>query len=157
MSNIDEKSFKVMNDDERIEHIQRNRHDIINMFMTSETGERVQYLDKDSGSLVRGLLKDMDSSIFTKRRLTVDEVAAENDKRVAEMAEQLMGRIKPIGRDKSNYEATSQSGPKIDETKLQHYSHTDGEIEPVGNQVDLDEIAREGRRIFKGVEDDSDN
>lgn len=154
MNIVEELSFEDMTDDERLEYVQLKRHDVINGLTTSEDGSKVLCVDKDQAQILRGMLKDMDSSIYTKRRLTVDEVGAENDKRMAELADMFMSKVKFIGRDKTGLEQVS-AGPVIDESKLPKYDHTKGEIEPVGNQVDLDEIAREGRRIFKGIDDEN--
>lgn len=145
------KDFDDMDENDRIEYAQRTRHDIIRMFTHDSDGNKTNIISNEQGGLVRGLLKDMDSSIYTNRRLTVDEVSAEADKKVADMAERLMDKIKPMGRDKGGFEEQGDGTPEIDRSKLPKFELTEGEVEPVGNDVDLDEIARVGRAMFKGV------
>lgn len=158
MSIFEHKKFEELNDDERVEYVQRRRHDILSMFLLEADGTKAKNIGVEASQIVRGMLKDMDSSIFTKRRLAVDEVSNENDKRIADMADELMGRVKFMGRDKANFIPTSSNRPVLEVGQLPVFNLTPGEIEPVGNEVDLDAITRKGREIFKGeVTDDSDN
>lgn len=154
MSN--KKDFADMDENERLEYAQLTRHDIVRCFTHDEDGTPTRMIGKEEGQLVRGLLKDMDSSIYTGRRLTVEAANAENDKAIARLAEDALARLPTVGRDKSRYEASDSKGPSVDDSALRKYDLTEGVVEPVGNDVDLDDIARKGREIFKGVKADED-
>lgn len=141
----------VVNQDEvRLSDNQTIRHDIINHLITDTDGVRRIPDDLDALNVVKGLLKDSDSSVFTKKRLSVDEVGAENDRRAAELLEQVMNRVPRTDRRA----ASTGKGPDLNRGDLPSFSLTEGETSQVGDVVDLDQITAESRRILKGAEED---
>ena len=137
-------------DDERLLQNQALRHDIITHLISDKDGKRHIPDDLDALTLVKSLLKDSDASVFTKKRLTVDEAGVENDRRAAELLEQVMSRAPRIDRNAER----SRRGPDISRGELPNFSLTNGETSQVGDVVDLDRIVADGRATLKGVEED---
>lgn len=137
-------------DQKRLEENQAIRHDIITHLITDSSGNKSIPIDSDTLNVVKGLLKDSDSSVFTKKRLSVDEVGAENDRRAAELLDQVLNRVPRIDRNA----ASVGSGPNLSRGQLPTFSLTEGETSQVGDVVDLDEILAHGRKVMKGIEED---
>lgn len=137
-------------DDARLEENQKLRHDVIKHLLTDGNGKRAIPNDADALQLVKGLLKDSDSSVFTKKRLTVDSANAENDRLAAELLDNMINRAKRTRRD----DFVSGKGPDLNAGKLPDFSLTEGEISQVGDTVDLDQIMATGRATLKGVQED---
>lgn len=137
-------------DDDRLLQNQTLRHDIINHLISDKDGKRNIPDDLDALTLVKSLLKDSDSSVFTKKRLTVDEIGAENDRRAAELLDQVLNRAPRIDRNAER----SVRGPDISRGQLPDFNLTQGETSQVGDVVDLDQIVAEGRAKLKGITED---
>lgn len=133
------------------QHLDNNivlRHDIVKALITDSDGKQNLRLDKDTVLSVRGLLKDNDSSIYTKRRLNVDELGAENNKRAAELIENILKERTTGTRD--NTSKMTRNGPVVDASKMPKFEITPGALSNVGNTVDLTAIQAEGRSVRKG-------
>lgn len=137
-----------MTEEERLEFAQMMRHDIVRMFMFDADGNPTRLVDSESGTLVKGVLKDMDASIYTNRRLSADEASAESDKVIAESIERILAGLPKIGRVDSDPSTVtyrpSLANDVIDKIKLK-----DTESSAVGDNVDIDEVMAAGRAKYK--------
>lgn len=139
-----------MKDEEYLDFNQRLRHDVVVHLTTSEAGDKRIPGDNESLNVLKGFLKDSDSSVFNKRRVMVEEAGVENDKRAADIIESALGQLSRNGRDgEVDNRAT---GPVVDESQLPKFDITEGAMSQVGDAVDLDQVQRDGRRIRKGEE-----
>lgn len=137
------------NDDDLLDFNMRLRHDVALDLTTNSDGKRAIPKDNETLNTLRGFLKDNDSSVFTKRRLNVDEIDAENDARAADLLETMMSKATGIGKRDNQGEATGK-GPDLGRAKLPEFDITDDVTSAVGNEVDLDEITSVARSQLKG-------
>lgn len=133
-------------DDERLEHAQSVRHDIVNTLITDNNGNRVIPQDDKMLNVIRGVLKDSDSAIFTKRRLTVEETSAAADKLAAETLSRMFDKDVPMRQGGTTTKVAARAVGK-DLPSFQVGEHV---AEPLGTPVDLGDIKRQGRAAFKG-------
>ncbi len=145
--------FEDMEDDNRLEFIQRERLNLLTIITHDAEGQRHRVIDTDGIYAAKAVLKDMSTDIFTKKRLTTEAVNAETDKMVAELAEKVIMRDTATRRDKQG-PVLSMGPANMSEELLPNFEITEGEISAVGNEVDLDEIRRLGRAHFKGESED---
>ncbi len=136
-------------DDERLEHAQSVRHDIVNTLITDTQGQRVIPHDEKMLQVIRGVLKDSDSAIFTKRRLTVEETSAATDRMAAEAISKMFEKNQP-----ARQFIGGGSGPRGIGKELPTYELDSNIAEPLGKPVDLDQIQKLGRATFKGEVED---
>lgn len=139
-----------MKDEDYLQAGMELRHDIVSELTTNSDGVRNIPKDNETLNVIRGMLKDQDSSVYTKRRVMTEEVGVENDKRAADLIELALGRVGKSTRDGAI--DNNAKGPKIDESQLPVFEITNGATSHVGDEVDLDEIQRDGRRIRKGMD-----
>lgn len=137
-----------MKDEDYLDFNQKLRHDVVVHITTNEEGAKRIPSDSESLNVLKGFLKDSDSSVFGKRRVMVEEAGVENDKRAADIIESALGQLSRNGRD-GDIDARS-TGPVIDESQLPKFDITDGALTQVGDAVDLDQVQRDGRRVRKG-------
>lgn len=141
----EEKKIDRPSDDDVIDFNIKLRHDVAVELTTDSDGKQRIPKDTETLNALRGFLKDNDSSVFTKRRLNVDEVNAENDARAAELLETMIGKAGL----KRPEEATGR-GPDLDRAKLPEFDITEEVTSSVGNDVDLDQIEADARAKLKG-------
>lgn len=137
-------------DDARLEWAQELRHDLVVNLTTDQAGSRSLPRDSETLNTIKGLLKDSDGSIFTKRRLSNDEASLENDKLAASLLEKVADKLSFNPRDGSI--DAELVGPDLS-GELPEFDIPETMTSQLGDQVDLDAINREGRRIRKGMED----
>jgi len=123
-----------MNDEDYLEFGQRLRHDIVTNLTTDSSGLKRLPIDTETLTVIKGMLKDSDSSVFTKRRVMVDEASVENDKRAADIVEATLNRLT---RHKRDPEKLVGSGPVIDENLLPKFDIESGATSEVGDSVDF--------------------
>lgn len=140
-------------DDERLESAQIVRHDIINALTKDASGNRVIPTDKDSVYMILAAAKDSDSSIFKKKRLDVDAADSETNRLAAETLNRMFGadgaRRVPTGSGPGTPVA-----PRAIGQQLQQFDVPATVADPVGSQVDINEIKSEGRRVFKNQQEE---
>lgn len=140
-------------DDIRLENSQVVRHDIINALTTDTSGNRVIPTDKDSVYMILAAAKDSDSSIYKKKRLTVDAVSAEADRMAAETLSKMFGADGAKRQPSGNAPGTP-SAPRAIGQQLPTFDVPSTVADPLGSQVDINEIKTEGRRVFKNQQEE---
>lgn len=140
-------------DDIRLENSQVVRHDIINELTTDSEGKRRIPTDKDSVYMILAAAKDSDSSIYKKKRLTVDAVSAEADRMAAETLAKMFG-ADVAKRQPSGNAPGAQSAPRAIGQQLPNFDVPNTVADPVGSQVDINVIKTEGRRVFKNQQEE---
>lgn len=145
----------VSRDDLRLEMAQELRHDLVNNLITNEAGVRKLPHDAETVNSIKGLLKDMDSSTFTKRRLTVEETAAENDKKAAELLSVISKKIGgPQRLEDLPIEGDFKVvGPDLDNLELPDFDIPDTALEVECAEINVEAIIDTERRKRKGEED----
>ncbi len=139
-------------DDERLEHAQSVRHDIVNTLIHDADGNRAIPQDDKMLNVIRGVLKDSDSAIFTKRRLTVEETSAAADKLAAETLSKMFDKNVPMRQGSGG---TARATARAVGKDLPSFSVSEHISEPLGTPVDLEQVTRLGRATFKGEEDET--
>lgn len=140
-------------DDIRLENAQVVRHDIINALITDSSGKRVIPTDKDSVYMILAAAKDSDSSIYKKKRLNVDEVSAEADRMAAETLSKMFGSDGAKRQPSANAPGTP-AAPRAIGQQLPNFDVPSTVADPLGSQVDINEIKTEGRRVFKNQQEE---
>lgn len=127
-------------EDEQLDFNINLRRRLVDGLITDSTGNENLPVDKDSINSIVKLLGANDSSIIQQKRLKTDEVAAENDRVLAGMLDELMDKMPTSKRDGDV--DTRSKGPDLDESKLPSFKVPEGTTSGVGDNVDLDEIDR---------------
>ena len=140
-------------DDTRLELAQVMRHDLVTHLTTNELGKRSLPHDPESVNALKGLLKDMDSSIFTKRRLTVESTAVENDKIAAELLSSISKKIGGPQRINDIIEGEVVTGPNLDNLILPEFDIPPESLEVDCKEINVEQILETERRKRKGDED----
>lgn len=142
-------------DDTRLELAQVMRHDLVTHLTTNEAGKRSLPHDPETVNALKGLLKDMDSSIFTKRRLTVEATAVENDKLAAELLSTISKKIGGPQRFDDVIEGEVVSGPNLDNLQLPVFDIPPEALEVECQDINVEAIISSERRKRKGPEEDA--
>lgn len=141
---------KLSPDEERLDFNQQLRHDLVVNLTTTSSGDKYLPTDAETVNTIKGLLKDSDSSVFTKRRVMVEEAGAETDRMAAELLDKVMENIPRAKRDGATGTVKRTNHDKFDESQLPSFDIEEGSLTPVGDDVDLDAINKMGREIKKG-------
>lgn len=142
-----DKPFEEMTDEERLEFAMRVRHDVIRIFTHNSDGSKVESMGEKEATAVKGLLKDIDGSIYTKKRLSVDEATAESDMAIAEAAERILERLPMVTRDKGDL---PEVVPEVSAKDLPDFDITEEMVSDVGSDFDFDQLMEEQRKKAKG-------
>jgi len=145
----DDVGVDVSIDDNVLSFGQSMRHDLVVNMTTDSGGKKRLPHDPESVNAIRGLLKDSDSSVFTKRRVMTEEASAENDKRAADILERVLDGAHRSTRDATEY-VSGRDGPNMDASRLPKFDIEAGAVSDVGDVVDLDDIIKKGRQVRKG-------
>lgn len=140
-------------DDIRLENAQVVRHDIINALTSDESGKKYIPTDKDSVYMILAAAKDSDSSIYKKKRLTVDAVSAEADRMAAETISKMFG-ADGAKRQPSGNAPGAPAAPRAIGQQLPKFDVPTTVADPLGSQVDINIIKTEGRRVFKNQQEE---
>ncbi len=143
-------SNAISMDDVRIEEAQVIRHDLVANLLTDSNGVRQLPTDGDTIDSIRQLLKDSDSSVFTKKRLTVEESAAENDKIAAEILSVISKQIGAPKRINDPIEGECINAPVGSELVIPDFDITDASLQLITKDINVDDIISVERRKRKG-------
>lgn len=144
----------VSADDQRLEMAQMMRHDLVTHLTTNEAGKRQLPHDPETVNSIKGLLKDMDSSVYTKRRLTVEETAVENDKKAAELLSTISKQIGGPKRLDDVIEGEFEAiGPNLDDIDLPEFDIPETALAVECAEINVEDIITSERRKRKGDED----
>lgn len=141
-------------DDTAIEFAMALRHDLVVSLTTDTEGARRLPVDIDSIYAIKALLKDNDSSVISRKRLSTDDATATNNKMAASILERVVANMTIPARDGGAATVTSNSrthGDKFSPSNLPDFDITAGALSSVGDSVDLDAINAAGRAIKKGT------
>lgn len=143
----------VIGGEAELDFNQRIRHDVVVSLTTTEGGTYRIPTDKDSLQLLSQFLKDGDNSIIKRSRLGLDSKIADDNNALAAA---LIAKISEGDTPKRADAPAKSTGhrPKVDETLLPKVDMPASILEPVGREVDLDDIARQGRQHYKGIVDE---
>lgn len=141
-----------LTDEQYLDMAQALRHDLVNNLITDESGKRALPSDSDTVNSIKGLLKDMDSSVFTKKRLTVEETAAENDKRAAELLSKVAAKIGGPRRIDDPIEGEVVHLPNVDDLQLPEFDIPVEALETECKEINVEEIVEKERIRRKGEE-----
>lgn len=138
---------KVPVDDQRLERAQVLRHDLVAVLLYNEDGTIKTDIDLEKVNVCKGLMKDSDSSIYTKRRVMTEEKSVEVDRQAAEILRR-MDFAPPKRKDEKMQLTKDYKGPEIDESLLPDDEMPEGITKSLGGEtIDMDEIMSRGRSI----------
>lgn len=144
---------KVVGGESELDFNQAIRHDVVVALITDTDGKRRIPMDKDSLHLLSQFLKDGDSTIIKRSRLGLDsKIADDNNALAATLIAKINEddsprRAEPPAKDKNRR-------PVLDEKLLPTVDMPATILEPVGKEVDLDEVTRLGRSHYKGINEE---
>lgn len=141
---------KVIGGEDELDFNQRIRHDVVVSLTTREDGKYCVPTDKDSLLLLSQFLREGDGSIIKRSRLGLDSKIADDNN---VLAAQLIAKINENDTPRRADAPAKATGhrPKVDDTLLPKVDMPASILEPVGREVNLDEIAKVGRAHFKGI------
>lgn len=147
-------AYTDLDADDRLMFNQTIRHDVAVALTHNEAGERVMPTDKDSVYMLMTVLKDSDGTELKRRKLNIDNRAAEADALAATVLAKLADRISVTSRGDQHTGTNTGYMPKVDPSALAGVDLDMANYEKLGNEVDLDEINRLGREHYKGKTQD---
>lgn len=132
-----------------LEYAQRNRHELIELLKTfAHTG------DTKTINVIRGLLKDMDSSVYTNRRIQVESKDADTNAELARQAALLLDQA-GIGVRRHDGE-DSDYAPDFDVSAMPVINLDPSVTSNSDGIVDIDAIVAEGLKKTRGDSSDED-
>jgi hypothetical protein len=132
-----------------LDYAQRNRHELIELLKTfAHNG------DTKTINVIRGLLKDMDSSVYTNRRIQVESKDADTNAELARQAALLLDNA-GVGVRRHDGEQ-SDYAPSFDVSAMPEMSIDPTVVSSSDGVVDIDAIVAEGLRKTRGDSSDED-
>lgn len=146
------------NDDSILDYTNRIRVNLANQMLSGES--KVSVNDNKAMRTLTTLLKDADSQVISKKRVAAAEKTADGFSDIATALDSyLKNQTDQTGEKFQRHDGDDDAGaetglPDVSNLKLPNNQFIEGQLEPSGTEIDIEDIMRKGREAQRAIDDD---